>query len=188
MTDFKEIGRILCEMQEQSAGSPSSLSEMETCAKQLMGRVGREILGQWLQHCEEHDPDPTTKCRRCGKDATYVSKRTGFARTRLGMVRYRRAYYVCPHCFQSTYPLDERLSPYESLARLRTQIAAGRSLHVDELARAWGLGSVKGITSNPPTEEQNPPIYTSKQGSRSEETAPVHSHKLFVPLVRDRVG
>jgi len=43
--------------------------------------------------------------------------------------------------------LDERVDPYASLARLRTRIAAGMSLPVDELAKAWGLGSMKGAAS-----------------------------------------
>lgn len=49
---------------------------------------------------------------------------------------------MCPHCHHSTCPLDERLDPYTSLAKLRTQIAAGKSLPVDELAKSWGLGSL----------------------------------------------
>jgi len=57
-------------------------------------------------------------------------------------VRYRRAHYVCPNCYHSTYPLDERLDPNASLARLRKRLADGVPLPVGEIARAWGLGTL----------------------------------------------
>jgi hypothetical protein len=41
--------------------------------------------------------------------------------------------------------MDERLNPVESLARLRTKIAAGKSLPVAELAQAWSLGKLKNF-------------------------------------------
>jgi hypothetical protein len=107
----------------------------------IIRRSVRDALNQWLQQMEESQPDPTTKCRNCGKDAKYVKNRARVVHTDFGMIRYRRAYYVCPHCFQHTCPLDERLNPYLSLNRLRNRIAAGETLQVNELAEAWGLGS-----------------------------------------------
>ena len=88
-----------------------------------------------------------SRCRDCGNYANYISKKVGFVRTQFGLLRYRRAYYVCPYCHQSTCPLDERLNPIESLARLRTKVAAGKPLPVAELAKAWGLGSLRIFTS-----------------------------------------
>jgi hypothetical protein len=121
----------------QGLGDTSDLSEIEAIAVRKI----REKIQSWIESREGNNPDRTTRCRNCGKSANYLAKRTGFVQTRFGVIRYKRAYYVCPHCYQSTCPLDERLNPYKSLARLRTRVAAGQDLPVAELARSWQLGS-----------------------------------------------
>lgn len=120
----------------------SSLQEMEDHAGQKSHRVMRAIISQWLTMSEGTEISPQTICRECGSQANYVSRRAAFADTRFGLVRYERAYYVCPHCHASTCPLDERINPVESLARLRMKISAGISLPVAEMAHDWGLGSL----------------------------------------------
>jgi hypothetical protein len=122
----------------------------------------------------EHKPSPTTRCRQCGKQANYVKKRAGFANTRFGLIRYDRATYVCPHCYTSTCPLDERLNPYKSLARLRTKIAAGKSLPVSELANAWGLGTLKSPKNKGISKEQKANINHHLEGMKP----------VLVPIVR----
>jgi hypothetical protein len=144
------------ELMESDDGRMNSLNELEELMGRMTRRISREILGQWLDACEEVESQPRTKCRDCGKDANYVSKRVGVAHTQYGVIRYRRAYYVCPHCHQSTCPLDERLNPIESLARMRAKIATGKSLPVAEMASAWGLGSLNRIDKVPATVGQNP--------------------------------
>jgi hypothetical protein len=143
----KEISGLLCELQSQFEETPVSLSAMETQIERLLQRVGREMIQQYLIQCEKMPPDPRTRCRHCGDEADYVSKKTACVKTGLGLIRYRRAYYVCPSCNQTTYPLDERLDPYESLARLRHLIRSGQSLPVGELASAWGLGALKATSA-----------------------------------------
>jgi hypothetical protein len=51
-----------------------------------------------------------------------VTKRAGLLWTLLGKVNYRRAYYLCPHCHQGSYPLDEQLGlrPGEISAELES--------------------------------------------------------------------
>jgi hypothetical protein len=120
----------------------TSLSELEAEIARNFRQAGREMLQRSLEALEESSPAPITRCRWCGKEARYVSNRPGFISTGYGQIRYRRAYYVCRHCCRSTCPLDERLKPNESLARLRKRLEAGQSLAVDELASAWGLGSL----------------------------------------------
>jgi len=105
-------------------------------------RAGRQVLGQLLEGCDAMIPGSTTRCRWCGMEANYVSRRPGYVSTCFGAVRYRRAHYVCPNCYHSTYPLDERLDPNASLARLRKRLADGVPLPVGEIARAWGLGNL----------------------------------------------
>lgn len=112
----------------------------------------RNILQEWLESSEDSLPKPQTRCRECGEFANYVSKRAGFIQSRFGLLRYKRAYYVCPHCHLSTCPLDERLDPIQSLARLRSKLADGKSLLVAEIAKDWGLGSLQAVPSITSTE------------------------------------
>jgi hypothetical protein len=121
----------------QGLGDIGDLSKIEAIAV----RKFREKIQDWIETREGNNPDQTTRCRHCGKLANYLEKRIGFVQTRFGVIRYKRAYYVCPSCYQSTCPLDERLNPYKSLARLRTKVAAGENLPVAELAKSWQLGS-----------------------------------------------
>jgi hypothetical protein len=141
-------GMINLNNEEASEKEPSTLDELENFVEVKVRQLSRTLIKQWLETCEDTQLDPATKCRWCGADANYVSKRVATVSTKFGLVRYRRAYYICPQCHQSTCPLDERLNPYESLARLRAQIANGNNLPVNEFAEAWGLGSLNQSTGN----------------------------------------
>ncbi len=102
----------------------------------------RRSIQVWIEDIEGDSPDLTTLCRDCGNVANYLTKRVGYVRTQFGLIRYWRACYSCTNCHCNTYPMDERLNPVESLARLRTKIAAGKNLPVSKLAQAWGLGDL----------------------------------------------
>jgi hypothetical protein len=122
---------------------PSNFIDLEAITLEMV----RKILQHWLEISEGIAPNPQTRCSGCGKFANYVSKRVGFMRSQFGLLRYRRAYYVCPHCHQSTCPMDERLDPVESLARLRVKVADGNQLPVADIAKEWGLGSLNIVPS-----------------------------------------
>ena len=117
----------------------SSLEELES----LVAASIREKIQLWIENSELNPPQPTTRCRECGNVANFSSNRVGYICTQFGLIRYLRAEYLCPDCRGATCPLDERLNPVESLARLRTKISAGKNLPVGELAQAWGLGTMK---------------------------------------------
>lgn len=155
MINNEEINEMIIELMEQDIQNHFSLGELETRLDQTIHQMGKQVLTQYLQRLDEHHPARVTRCRWCGKNARYVSKKVGFLSTRFGLIRFRRPNYVCPNCHHSTCPMDERLDPYASLARLRTQIAAGKSLPVDELAKSWGLGSLKATDDTTLTSEVN---------------------------------
>ena len=117
---------------------PSSLGEVED----ILAANIREEIGQMIQSSETNPPDATTRCRECGEIANYTSQQPGSVTTKFGSIGYWRSAYTCTACGRITYPLDERLNPVASLARLRTRILAGKSLPVSELAQAWGLGTL----------------------------------------------
>jgi hypothetical protein len=136
MTDLQDAQGALTVLIQRDVENSTSIDDLEITTIQMI----RRVVQRWLENSEEQAPEPRTRCRECGNFANYVSNRIGFIHTKFGLLRYRRAYYVCPDCHQSTCPLDERLNPTESLARLRSRIAAGRALPVAELAESWGLG------------------------------------------------
>lgn len=117
----------------------NNISSLQDIESRLVAAV-RELIQEWLENCEFNPPMQTTGCRECGKVANYTSMQTGYVRTQFGLISFKRARYLCPHCLQVTFPMDERLNPVESLARLRTKIAAGKILPVAQLAQTWGLG------------------------------------------------
>lgn len=117
---------------------PSSLQEVED----IMAANIRKELSQIIESSQANPPAPTTRCRECGELAKYTSQQPGYVATKFGFIGYWRSAYTCTDCGRTTYPLDERLDPVASLARLRTRISAGKSLPVSEMARAWGLGTL----------------------------------------------
>lgn len=183
MTNFRDVTAAVTEQLQQDIGNPSSLDDLETFTAQM----SRQILQYWLENSEEKVPEPTTRCRDCGNFANYISKRVGFIQTQFGLLRYRRAYYVCPDCHQSTCPLDERLNPLESLARLRTKVAAGESLSVAELAKAWGLGSLEIYTSTHSSAGKNLKRNLQQVGPSWERSLSKQSQDRFDPISRDIV-
>ena len=89
-------------------GMPQSLSEMEERVRKMLLEIGRFQLSAWLALLDGSYPASQIKCR-CGGESEYQYKREGVLHTSIGTLSYKRAYYVCPHCHQGTYPLDEQL-------------------------------------------------------------------------------
>lgn len=127
---------------DPTASRASGLAEVEVRLEEDVKRAARQRMRKCLDALAERTPARTTRCRNCGEEANYVHMRAGLLRSRFGLLRYRRAFYVCPHCHKSTCPLDERLDPARSLGRLRSRVLAGQRLPVEQMARAWGLGSL----------------------------------------------
>ena len=153
--------------------SISSLQDVESLVLQSI----RKKIQLWIENSEQNPPEPTTRCRECGSVANYLSKRIGYVRTQFGLIRYWRAYYLCPHCHQGTCPLDESLNPVESLARLRSKMAAGITLPVAELAQAWGLGSLDIFPEQPPASAEN---HSASSGAGTKSTN--NTHARFMPI------
>ncbi len=104
-------------------GTPGSLSEMERRVRAALLRIGQFLLGAWLALQEGPYPALSLRCR-CGGTAEYQFKREGVLFTLLGLIHYKRAYYLCPACHEGTYPLDERLGlrPGELSAELESLV------------------------------------------------------------------
>lgn len=154
----------------------ASIDDFLSIVSEKSRQVNREIIARWLAECEYQEPETQTLCCECGLEANFVSRKATMARTQFGMIRYKRAYYVCPHCHHSTAPLDERLNPFQSLARLRAKIAAGKFLPVAEMAKAWGLGSLNGVASDLSVSSLIAPQANHKSSMNQESLTQVHAH------------
>lgn len=71
-----------------------------------MHRAGAGVLSRLLAPAS---PSPAHSPCACGHPARYHDRRPKQLLTALGRVRYRRAYYVCPHCEQGHSPRDRQL-------------------------------------------------------------------------------
>jgi len=68
-------GMINLNNEEASEKEPSTLDELENFVEVKVRQLSRTLIKQWLETCEDTQLDPATKCRWCGADANYVSKR-----------------------------------------------------------------------------------------------------------------
>lgn len=85
------------------------LSELEDAVRHMTHEFGNTVIQQVLEAQEPRYPADSQMCPHCGENATYQRRRQGMSITLQGRVYYRRSYYVCAHCGQGHYPLDERL-------------------------------------------------------------------------------
>jgi hypothetical protein len=94
---------------EMVTGHPQSkIADLEQGLRQLLQQAGMEALGQSLNALDVAYPQPQVACA-CGEQADYQFRRWAKTFTVFGWVAYRRAYYLCSHCHQGQFPLDQRL-------------------------------------------------------------------------------
>jgi hypothetical protein len=86
----------------------SKVADLEHGLRQLLKQAGAQALGQGLSALETPYPEPQVVCS-CGQWAHYQFRRQAKTLTVFDWVTYRRAYYLCTHCHQGQYPLDQRL-------------------------------------------------------------------------------
>jgi hypothetical protein len=85
----------------------SKIADLEQGLRQLLQRVGAQVLASGLTALEKPYPEAQLACS-CGQWADYQFRRTAKTLTVFGWVSYRRAYYVCSHCHCGQAPLDQR--------------------------------------------------------------------------------
>jgi hypothetical protein len=96
-------------VQEAMRGSePESIGEMEARVTTALRQAGEVWLGKWLTILGTAPMPPEIPCP-CGEKAFYNRMREGVLPTMLGRISFRRRYYLCPHCHQGQYPLDDAL-------------------------------------------------------------------------------
>lgn len=86
-----------------------SVAEVENGVRRFLHEVGRQSLQQVLTHSDARYPEAERACPHCEQTATYQRCREASLISLFGKVHYRRHYYLCAHCRQGHYPLDQRL-------------------------------------------------------------------------------
>ena len=116
----------------------SKIADLEQGIRRVLKQAGERALSQGLSELDQPYPEPQIACP-CGEMAEYQFRRTAKTLTVFDWVAYRRAYYLCRHCHQGQYPLDQRLglqpgqvsaglAPLLALAGVETAFEAGCEL------------------------------------------------------------
>lgn len=104
----EQVGRLAEGMYDWMAQEQRTLTEMEAEVTQVMRQLETAVLQASCALYESQYPEPQIGCD-CGEEAEYVRMRTGQTKTQVGVLRLKRAYYLCKSCGQGRYPLDEAL-------------------------------------------------------------------------------
>jgi len=101
---------ILLDLVKEAVGEshPKGVGEMEVKVIQSMRQLGEAWLGIWLTALGTAPQPPEIPCP-CGEEAIYNRMREGVLLSGCGRISFKRRYYLCPHCHQGQYPLDDAL-------------------------------------------------------------------------------
>ena len=117
-------GKVAFEAHEGQRGGVG-IFELEEKADALARQAKLQCLAEEIAGYDRGYEGPHRRCPRCGQEQRHkgeVSRELVFD---CGTLTVRRAYYVCPACGQTSYPLDEKLGLAEEQeqGRLREKLA-----------------------------------------------------------------
>lgn len=84
------------------------LEAVEMALRSAMHRAGAAALSQLLQYQAPEADQRTLPCA-CGQRAVYRGLRSKPLLTAVGQVQLQRPYYLCRHCHQGQFPVDQEL-------------------------------------------------------------------------------
>ena len=109
MDNHTAMGETVRDWLIAGSAPPQSLSEMEDKIRRALHWLGNMVLHLWLMSMTIRYPTKHRVCPHCQEISEYRGKRRGKFYTMFGVVRCRRAYYLCAECHQGHYPLDMEL-------------------------------------------------------------------------------
>lgn len=117
-------GKVAFEANEGQRGG-AGIFGLEEKADALARQAKLQCLAEEIPGYDRGYEGPHRRCPRCGQEQRHkgeVSRELVFD---CGTLTVRRAYYVCPACGQTSYPLDEKLGLAEEQeqGRLREKLA-----------------------------------------------------------------
>ncbi len=147
-------------MTERHKAGRTDLEAIEMGLRTTLHEVGAVTLGQLLQYPEPARNQRELPCQ-CGSSARYVELRSKVLITALGKAKMTRPYYLCAHCGEGQFPVDDELdvkkttkspgvrrmlgvvgqeAPFDH-GRLQLQLLAGLEMTAKEVERtAEALG------------------------------------------------
>src|SRR5215470_20224045 len=103
---------------------------LEDMADEIGQQAKLRSLAEQIAQFDRGYEGSQRRCPRCGHVQRYKGEASRELLFDCGTLTVQRAYYVCPGCGQTTYPLDERLGLAEGQeqGRLREKLALGAVL------------------------------------------------------------
>jgi len=116
------LSRIFAERRKTGR---TDLEAVEMGLRSTLHHVGASALSQLLQYAGP-DPDHRKRACPCGRTAQYVDLRSKTVITAVGPVALRRPYYLCAHCGEGQFPIDDELDVHKTRKSpgLRRMLAA----------------------------------------------------------------
>jgi hypothetical protein len=117
-------GKVAFEVFEGHRGG-EGLFALEDQADEVARQAKLHSLAEQIARYEHGYEGSQRRCPRCGQMQRYKGEASRELLFDCGTLTVQRAYYVCPGCGQTTYPLDERLGLAEGQeqGRLREKLA-----------------------------------------------------------------
>lgn len=104
---------------------PADLNHAEQMIRAKTQQIGQAALQLHLAGQKKLGYEGSSRACPCGGDQKFVGYRGRTVATLLGAVEYRRAYYHCPHCGQSSCPYDTQARLGHAQVSLNLAKAAG---------------------------------------------------------------
>ena len=104
-----EAERLLSEASATLRRSPGALATLETAVRDGAHAIGASILAEAVALAGNGYQGASIRCA-CGARQKYMNDRARPMTSLLGTFRFKRAYYWCAACSESSAPLDEALS------------------------------------------------------------------------------
>jgi hypothetical protein len=119
-----EAGKVAYEVIEGRRGG-AGLFDLEDKADEIARHTKLRSLAEQIARYNRGYEGNQRRCPRCGRVQRYKGEASRELVLDCGTLTVQRAYYVCPGCGQTTYPLDERLGLAEGQeqGRLREKLA-----------------------------------------------------------------
>lgn len=119
-----EGGKVAFETIEGRQGG-EGLFGLEDKADEIARQAKLRSLAEQIAQYDRGYEGNQRRCPRCGQVQRYKGEASRELVFDCGTVTVQRAYYVCPDCGQTTYPLDERLglADGQEQGRLREKLA-----------------------------------------------------------------
>jgi hypothetical protein len=101
---------IMSDLVKETVGGSKSkgIGEMEAKVIQSIRQLSEAWLGIWLTALGTAPMPPEIPCP-CGEQAIYNRMREGVLLSGCGRISFKRRYYLCHHCHEGQYPLDDAL-------------------------------------------------------------------------------